>query len=195
MTFPFLADATQIFGVLMGEDATLIRYDAGTFKAGAGFGYCFPPLLIGPVPVEICIGGSFEVAGRFAMGYDTSGIRKLLEGGSGTALLDGIFIDDYNAAGEEVPEITFTGTVYAEGAVSVAIISVGIRGEIIFTTNLDLDDRPNPDGKLRIEEIITSCPTRSACSSSRARSTRRSPPSSRSTCSSSPNASRSRSSG
>ena len=39
-TFPFLADATQIFGVLMGEDVTLIRYDAGTLKAGAGFGYC-----------------------------------------------------------------------------------------------------------------------------------------------------------
>jgi Ca2+-binding RTX toxin-like protein len=154
LTFPFLADASQIFGVLMGQDVTLVRYDAGTLKAGAGFGYCFPPILIGPVPVEICIGGSFEVAGRFAMGYDTSGIRKLLEGGSGTALLDGIFIDDYNAAGEEVPEISFTGTVYAEGAVTVAIISVGVRGEIIFTTNLDLDDRPNPDGKLRIEEII-----------------------------------------
>ena len=154
MTFPFLADAKNIFGVLMGQDVTLVRYDAGTLKAGAGFGYCFPPLLIGPVPVEICIGGSFEVAGRFAIGYDTSGIRKLIEGGSGFALLDGIFIDDYNAAGEEVPEITFTGTVYAEGAVSVAIISVGIRGEIIFTTNLDLDDRPNPDGKLRIEEIV-----------------------------------------
>ena len=154
MTFPFLGDATQIFGVLMGKDVTLIRYDAGTFKAGAGFGYCFPPLLIGPVPVEICIGGSFEVSGRFAMGYDTSGMRKLLEGGTGTALLDGIFIDDYDADGEEVPEIKFTGTVYAEGAVSVDIIKVGIRGEIIFTTNLDLDDRPNPDGKLRIEEII-----------------------------------------
>ena len=154
LTFPFLADAKNIFGVLMGQDVTLVRYDAGTLKAGAGFGYCFPPLLIGPIPVEICIGGSFEVAGRFAIGYDTSGIRKVLEGGSGVALLDGIFIDDYNAAGEEVPEITFTGTVYAEGAVSVAIISVGIRGEIIFTTNLDLDDRPNPDGKLRIEEIV-----------------------------------------
>lgn len=154
LSFPFLANATQIFGVLMGQDVTLIHYDAGTMRASAGFGYCFPPLLIGPVPVEICLGGSFSVEGRFAMGYDTSGIRKALEGGSGVALLDGIFIDDYNAAGEEVPEITFRGTVYAEGAVTVAIISVGIRGEIILTTNLDLDDRPNPDGKLRIEEII-----------------------------------------
>ena len=75
-TFPFLGDAGQIFGVLMGKDATLVRYDAGTFGAGAGFGFCFPPILIGPVPVQICIGGSFRVEGRFAIGYDTSGLRR-----------------------------------------------------------------------------------------------------------------------
>ena len=100
----------------MGKDATLVRYDAGTFGAGAGFGFCFPPILIGPVPVQICIGGSFRVEGRFAIGYDTSGLRKVLEGGTGTHLLDGIFIDDYNANGAEVPEVKFIGTVYAEGA-------------------------------------------------------------------------------
>ena len=77
------------------------------------------------------------------MGYDTSGLRKVLEGGTGTHLLDGIFIDDYDANGAEVPEVKFTGTVYAEGAVSVYIFKVGIRGEIIFTTNLDLhEDEP-----------------------------------------------------
>ena len=128
---------------MMGKDATLVRYDAGTFGAGAGFGFCFPPILIGPVPVQICIGGSFRVEGRFAMGYDTSGLRKVLEGGTGTHLLDGIFLDDYDVNGKEVPEVKFIGTVYAEGAVSVYIFKVGIRGEIIFTTALDLhEDQP-----------------------------------------------------
>ena len=155
LTFPFLGDAGQIFGVLMGKDATLARYDAGTFGAGAGFGFCFPPILIGPVPVQICIGGSFRVEGRFAMGYDTSGLRKVLDGGSGVHLLDGIFLDDYDVNGAEVPEITFTGTVYAEGAISVYIFKVGIRGEVIFTTNLDLHEDNPQDGKLRIEEIIS----------------------------------------
>ncbi len=155
LTFPFLGDAGQIFGVLMGKDATLVRYDAGTFGAGAGFGFCFPPILIGPVPVQICIGGSFRVEGRFAIGYDTSGLRKVLEGGTGTHLLDGIFIDDYDANGAEVPEVKFTGTVYAEGAISVYIFKVGIRGEVIFTTNLDLHEDDPQDGKLRIEEIIS----------------------------------------
>ena len=43
-------------------------------------------------------------------------------------LLDGIFIDDLDASGTDVPEIQFIGTVYAEGAASIAIISVGMRG-------------------------------------------------------------------
>ena len=154
LTFPFFGDAGQIFGVLMGKDATLIHYDAGSFGAGAGFGFCFPPILIGPVPVQICIGGSFRVDGRFAMGYDTSGLRKVLAGGTGTHLLDGIFFDDYDANGVDVPEVKFTGTVYAEGAVSVYIFKVGIRGEIIFTTGLNLHEDAPQDGKLRIEEVI-----------------------------------------
>ncbi len=154
LTFPFFGDAGQIFGVLMGKDATLIHYDAGSFGAGAGFGFCFPPILIGPVPVQICIGGSFRVDGRFAMGYDTSGLRKVLAGGTGTHLLDGIYFDDYDANGADVPEVKFTGTVYAEGAVSVYIFKVGIRGEIIFTMGLNLHEDPPQDGKLRIEEVI-----------------------------------------
>ena len=89
------------------------------------------------------------------MGYDTSGLRKVLDGGTGDHLLDGIFLDDYDANGAEVPEVSFTGTVYAEGAISVYIFKVGIRGEVIFTTNLDLHEDNPQDGKLRIEEIIS----------------------------------------
>ena len=134
------ATPAQIFGVLMGKDATLIHYDAGSFGAGAGFGFCFPPIVIGPVPIQICIGGSFRVEGRFAMGYDTSGLRKVLAGGQGTHLLDGIYFDDYDANGVDVPEVKFTGRVYAEGSVSVYIFKVGIRGEIIFTMGLNLHE-------------------------------------------------------
>ena len=155
LTFPIFSDAKNIFAVMLGQDQTLIRYDAGTIRARAGFGYSFPPIMAGPIPVVISLGGEFEVRGRFAIGYDTSGLRKVLDGGTGTHLLDGIFIDDLDASGTDVPEIQFIGTVYAEGAASIAIISVGVRGALIFTVNLDLDDRPTPDGKLRIEEIVS----------------------------------------
>ena len=82
LSFPFLDDASQIFGMLVGHDATLIRWDAGTLEAKAGFSYDFGPIMVGPVPITITIGGEIGIRGRFAIGYDTSGIRKLLDGGN-----------------------------------------------------------------------------------------------------------------
>jgi Ca2+-binding RTX toxin-like protein len=154
LSFPFLDDAGQIFGLLVGQDATIIRWDAGTLEAKAGFSYDFGPIMVGPVPITITIGGEVGVRGRFAIGYDTSGIRQLLDGGSGVALFDGIFIDDLDAKGNDVPEITFFGKVFAGAAVDLVIISAGVRGGIELTFSLDLDDRPDPDGKLRIMEIV-----------------------------------------
>ena len=154
LSFPFLEDASQIFGLLVGRDATLIRWDAGTLKASAGISYDFGPIMVGPVPITITLGGEIGVEGRFAIGYDTSGIRKLLDGGSGVALFDGIFIDDLDAQGNDVPEIVFRGRVFAGASVDLVIISAGVRGGIELTFTLDLDDRPDPDGKLRIEEIV-----------------------------------------
>ena len=154
LSFPFLDDASQIFGILVGRDATLIRWDAGTLKASAGMSYDFGPIMVGPIPITITLGGEIGIEGRFAIGYDTSGIRKLLAGGSGTALFDGIFIDDLDAKGNDVPEIVFRGRVFAGASVDLVIVSAGVRGGIELTFTLDLDDRPDPDGKLRIEEIV-----------------------------------------
>ncbi len=154
LSFPFLDDASQIFGILVGRDATLIRWDAGTLKASAGISYDFGPIMVGPIPITITLGGEIGIEGRFAIGYDTSGIRKLLDGGSGVALFDGIFIDDLDAQGNDVPEIVFRGRVFAGASVDLVIVSAGVRGGIELTFSLDLDDRPDPDGKLRIEEIV-----------------------------------------
>jgi Ca2+-binding RTX toxin-like protein len=154
LSFPFLEDSSQIFGLLVGRDAVLIRWDAGTLEAKAGFSYDFGPIMVGPVPITITIGGEVGVRGRFAIGYDTSGIRQLLAGGSGLALFDGIFIDDLDANGKDVPEIQFFGRVFAGASVDLVIVSAGVRGGIELTFSLDLDDRPDPDGKLRILEIV-----------------------------------------
>ncbi len=123
-------------------------------KANAGMSYDFGPIMVGPVPITITLGGEIGIEGRFAIGYDTSGIRKVLDGGSGVALFDGIFIDDLDAQGNDVPEIVFKGRVFAGASVDLVIISAGVRGGIELTFSLDLDDRPDPDGKLRIEEIV-----------------------------------------
>ncbi|MEO6570140.1 MAG: hypothetical protein ABIO83_01190 [Ilumatobacteraceae bacterium] len=154
LTFPFLDQPSQIFGLLMGQDITLVRYDFGPLEASAGFSYNFPPIMVGPVPIAIGVGGSVTVRGRFAVGYDTSGLRKVLSGGSGMYLFDGIFIDDLDANGVDVPEISFIGEVYAQAGVSVVIATAGIVAGLRITVDLNLDDSPDPDGKLRIEEIF-----------------------------------------
>lgn len=160
LSFPFMDDrdgraaASKIFGILMGQDETLVRYDLGSMRATAGFSYSFGPFFIGPVPVTANIGGSATIEGRFAMGYDTSGLRKVLEGGSGEHLFDGIFLDDLNAAGMDVPEVSLIGEVYAGASVNILIFEAGIEGGIRLTVDLNLNDSPEPDGKLRIEEIV-----------------------------------------
>jgi hypothetical protein len=154
LTFPFLDNPSQIFGLLMGQDITLVRYDFGPLEASAGFSYNFPPIMVGPVPIAIGVGGSVTVRGRFAVGYDTSGLRKVLSGASGVYLFDGIFIDDLDVNGVDVPEISFIGEVYAQAGVSVVIATAGIVAGLRITVDLNLNDSPEPDGKLRIEEIF-----------------------------------------
>ena len=154
LSFPFLDDASQIFGLLVGKDATLIRWDAGTMEASAGLSWDFGPIMVGPVPITISIGGEIGIRGRFAIGYDTVGIRKLIDGGNAAALLDGIFIDDLDAQGNDVNELEFFGRVWAGASVDLVIISAGVKGGIELTFGLNLNDSPDPDGKLRIDEIL-----------------------------------------
>jgi Ca2+-binding RTX toxin-like protein len=154
LSFPFLDDASQIFGLLVGKDATLIRWEAGTMEASAGLSWDFGPIMVGPVPITISIGGEIGLRGRFAIGYDTVGIRKLIDGGNAASLLDGIFIDDLDAQGNDVNELEFFGRVWAGASVDLVIISAGVKGGIELTFGLNLNDSPDPDGKLRIDEIL-----------------------------------------
>ncbi len=154
LSFPFLEDAEQIFAMLLGQDVTLMRYDLGTMKATASIGpftYCCIP--IGPIPVGVYVGGSATLAGRFAMGYDTVGLRQTFAGEGVAHLLDGVFIDDLDANGVDVPEISLTGEVKAGAGVDLGLVAAGVDGGVRMTVALDLDDRPDPDGKLRLEEI------------------------------------------
>ena len=160
ISFPFLEDSRQIFFMLVGQDVTLMRFDAGEMTARAVIGpftYCCIP--IGPVPVGVFIEGSATLKGRFAMGYDTFGIRKTFERrevnpGIVLDLLDGVFIDDLDASGADVPEITLIGEVRAGAGVDIGFAAAGIDGGITLTVDFNLDDRPEPDGKLRLDEVV-----------------------------------------
>ena len=86
LSFPFIQPASNLFMLLMGKDVTLVRWDAGNLRASAGVSYSYGPIMVGPVPITIGISGEIAVEGHFAMGYDTSGLRKVLTaGGSAVA--------------------------------------------------------------------------------------------------------------
>lgn len=154
LAFPFLDNSKQIFGLLLGKDVTLVRYEPGTLRATAGVSYSAPPIVIGPIPVVITVSGSATIEGRIAVGYDTVGLRQVLQGGSGDRLLDGIFIDDLDANGVDVPEIKLIGTVTVAAGVDIGLVAVGVEGGIRLTVGMNLNDDPKPDGKLRIDEIV-----------------------------------------
>lgn len=157
LSFPFLQGdkaAKNIFGLLMGQDITLIYFDAGRLKATAAYSQKFGPIFVGPIPISIGVHGSVSIEGHFAMGYDTAGIRKTFAGESVTELQKGIFIDDLKD-GVDVPEIRLQGTIAASASIDAVIVEVGVKGGIKLTVDMNLDDSPDPDGKLRIDEIVS----------------------------------------
>ena len=54
----------------------------------------------------------------------------MLGGGSADQLLNGIFIDDLDARGVDVPEIRLIGTVSIAAAVDLALAAVGVEGGV-----------------------------------------------------------------
>ena len=174
-TFPAFEDLSNIFKLLVGEDITLVRFASGPLKAEFGFSQSFGPIAVGPVPVSIVISGSAAIEGRFAVGYDTKGIRQLVQAitdddgpdvsflqGFGF-LFNGLFLDDLNSAGQDVPEIRLTVEFAAGAAVDLVIISAGVEGGVRATLDLNLHDGgffdpippDNLDGKLRLDEIAS----------------------------------------
>src|SRR4029450_12868007 len=148
--FPSFEPPTQLFGLLVGKDVTLIEFDAGTLQASAGLDITIGPFPAGPVPVSIIVGGSFGVEGHFAIGYSTRGIRLAVKGLTDddvandsffnvTGLLfDGVFFDDVNAAGDDVPEIRLTAEIHAGAEVDIVIASAGVIVGLKATVDLNL---------------------------------------------------------
>lgn len=174
-TFPAFEDLSNIFNLLVGEDITLVRFASGPLKAEFGFSQSFGPIAVGPIPVSIVISGSASIEGRFAVGYDTKGVRQLVQAitdddgpdvsflkGFGF-LFNGLFLDDLNSAGQDVPEIRLVVEFAAGAAVDLVVVSAGVEGGVRATLDLNLHDggffNPIPpenlDGKLRLDEIAS----------------------------------------
>ncbi len=174
-SFPAFKDPSQLFQLLVGKDVTLVEFDAGKLKAETGWSQSFGPITIGPIPVSIVVSISASIEGRFVIGYDTKGIRQLVQilsdddpsnngffDGLG-ALLAGVYIGDLAADGSDPPEIRLVLEGAVGAALDLVVVKVGIEAGLRATLDLNLHDGgfldpvppENLDGKLRIDEIIT----------------------------------------
>ncbi len=150
-SFPILKEPAKIFGLIMGQDVDLIRFDSGPLRLGFSYSQSFGPVYA-PPPVLVNISGSASVEARFRAGFDTFGLRKAIESGKAASILDSIYLVTTDDAGKPLPVVTFRGELAAGAAVSLVIIEVGIKGGVALTINLTWAD-PNNDGKFRFFEF------------------------------------------
>ncbi|MEN3272149.1 MAG: hypothetical protein V7636_910, partial [Actinomycetota bacterium] len=166
VTFPAFTDTRNLFQLLVGKDVKLIEFDAGELKASFSFDITIGPFPAGPVPVSIIIGGSAGIEGHFAIGYSTRGIREAVKAltdddpsndsffANASLLLDGIFIDDLNADGVDVPEIRLTAEVHAGAEVDIVIASAGIEVGLRATVDLNLHDGGRPTDPAKVDGLL-----------------------------------------
>jgi hypothetical protein len=115
-TFPFLESPKEIFGMLLGRPATLIKYDLPAFTLTLPFN--LPPIPVPPLPIlSVAFGGHIGATIDFhAIGYDTFGLQSFADSGfvNPLKIFDGFFIDDLGTdGGADLPELELFGGVYA----------------------------------------------------------------------------------
>jgi Ca2+-binding RTX toxin-like protein len=149
-SFPFLDNPMELFGLLMGKDVTLVRWDMPTFKFEFSYSQNFP--IFGPLNAHL--GGKIGATIDIGFGYDTYGLRLFIEDWNAAHLLEGFFIADYDAAGNERPELTLYGEIFAGASINLMIVEAGVTGGVFATIEFDLND-PNDDGKVRFTELAS----------------------------------------
>ncbi|HEY0890942.1 MAG TPA: Calx-beta domain-containing protein [Nocardioides sp.] len=157
-TFPAFEKPSSLFGMLLGKDVTLAHFDAGRLSVSRGFQFDYP---VGPA--SLYIGGSAGVSGHFAAGFDTYGLRKAFEVLSDDdatnngvwevkkGLLQGLYLDDFDTAGNDVPEIRFDAELTAGASVGIPGLKAGAEGGVHGTAEFNL--KADSTGKLRFTQM------------------------------------------
>ncbi|WP_028644208.1 Calx-beta domain-containing protein [Nocardioides sp. URHA0020] len=158
LSFPAFEDPKSLFGMLLGKDVPLVYYDAGQLGIQRGFQFSYP---IGPA--RLYIGGSAGVYGHLAAGFDTYGMRKALEvltdddpDNNGAwdvtkGLLQGLYLDDFDQSGNDVPEIRFEAKLVAGASVGIPGLQAGAEGGVRGVAEFNL--KADQTGRLRYPQI------------------------------------------
>jgi Ca2+-binding RTX toxin-like protein/outer membrane protein OmpA-like peptidoglycan-associated protein len=155
--FDILEDPTSIFGLLMGEDVTLVSYDMAPLKLDGEFTAFFS--IFGPLGVSINLEAKLNI--DFAFGYDTRGLVDFADSGfrNPLLLLDGLYVDDDPTPsdpsdGKDPPELTFDAGLWAAAELNLGIARGGVGGGLFFHSEFNLFDNDG-DGRVRLDELAT----------------------------------------
>ncbi len=154
ISFPIFQDPTQIFGLLMGDNPTLIAIDLPELSMEFSYSQFFT--IFGPLGVSIT--GTIGMKIDFGpIGYDTLGLRQFFDSGfrNPELLFNGLYISDTAAvdgSGPDIAELVFTGGISAAAELNLGVAKAGVAGGIFIEIDFDLHD-PDKDGKIRLEEL------------------------------------------
>jgi Ca2+-binding RTX toxin-like protein len=159
--FPILTDPSQVFRLLLGQDAEFFKYTLPPLSLTAQLDKFIP--LFGPLGIQLY--GNFDALAQVAVGFDSYGIRQYAtQIGKGGAtdpslIYNGFYID--NSTDPQGPFGRKSGALInasfnASGGVNVVLASSGIGGGISSNLFLGIND-PNNDGKLHLNEFDPGC--------------------------------------
>lgn len=146
-----ILEPTTIFGLLMGQNETLVSFAIPDLEASASYSEFFP--VFGPLGMRI--GGTVGARLHIGFGYDTYGIREAQETGNYSYLLDGFYLtnrQNADGSGPVVPTVTFFLGLSAAAECNLGIARGGVSGGLNGQMDLTLVD-PNDDGKIRMTEL------------------------------------------
>lgn len=150
-SIPIFDNPSELFNLFTGEPVRLIEWRMPAFL----FEFTYVQRIPIYPPLYAQFGGSIGAEINIGFGYDTFGIQKFISSETKNALdlFDGFHVLDFDANGNERPELKLTGEIFAGASINLLIAEVGVRGGVTATIEFDLND-VNDDGRVRVSEII-----------------------------------------
>ncbi|MBL8385220.1 MAG: exo-alpha-sialidase, partial [Burkholderiales bacterium] len=145
ISFPLFQNPSQLFGLLMGENPSLIEINLPPLSFELEYSQFF--VIYGPLGVRI-FGNLGATIDPPAFGYDTLGLRDFFDSDfrDPLSLFNGLYL------ASDVPVVTLTGGLGAAAEINLLVAQAGVGGRLGFVVEFDLHD-PDEDGKVRLYEL------------------------------------------
>ncbi|WP_137843520.1 calcium-binding protein [Microbacterium sp. 2FI] len=162
-TYPVFENPGCLVEVLLGNDCAIVEWRPDLLNVHMEYSMSFGPFF---GVLYLTIGGELDAKAQVGAGVSTRGIRllgeQLLEDGTsdfdagsvGKLFVQSLYLTDLDREQKDVPEFTVSGTIKAGAKFDALIVAAGVDGGITATFGLNLDDRPQADGRMYIDEII-----------------------------------------